>query len=69
MGNIFSKKKYCRIDAKKLEETPFSYYTEVSSTLRKTQIESVTDETCGSASNLLKVEEPSNEFSSIQGNK
>lgn len=54
MGVVLSKKKYDRLEAKTISETAFGCYTEVSSQLRNASIDSVTDETFGSASNLLK---------------
>ncbi|KAI9364211.1 hypothetical protein BD770DRAFT_469388 [Pilaira anomala] len=64
--NYFSKKNYYRLDAKEIEDTHFSDYIEVSSALRNTRIESVTDEACGSTSNLLKIKKPSTEFVLLQ---
>ncbi|KAI9346309.1 hypothetical protein BD770DRAFT_446701 [Pilaira anomala] len=64
--NYFNKKNYYRLDAKEIEETHFSDYTEVSSASRNTRIESVTNETCGSTSNLSKIKEPGTEFVSVQ---
>lgn len=69
MGNVFSKKTYCRIDAKRLEETPLGFSTEVSSVLRNAKVENVTDQTLGNASHLIKHEPPTSEYNSIPGNK
>lgn len=53
MGNIISKRKYTRLEAVAIDETPFESYTEVSSAIRNAKIDSVSDETFGKASNLI----------------
>ncbi|KAI9364278.1 hypothetical protein BD770DRAFT_407065 [Pilaira anomala] len=64
--NYFSKESYYRLDTKKIEKTHFYDCPEIFSALRNTRIESVMDETCGSASNLLKIKKPSTEFVLLQ---
>lgn len=62
MGAVLSKNKYDRLEAKTIGETALGCYTEVSSHLRNARIDSVTDETFGSASNLLKSTEVDSDF-------
>lgn len=69
MGNIFSKKNYCRLSSNRVEETPLGFSTEVSSILRNAKVEYVSDQTLGNASNLIKHEPPTSKFNSIPGNK
>lgn len=56
MGNTISSQKHKQLKAKDIKETGFETYTEVSSSHLGGSIELVTDESCGNASNLLKVE-------------
>ncbi|KAL7327903.1 hypothetical protein PS15p_206265 [Mucor circinelloides] len=56
MGNTISSQKHKQLKAKDIKETGFETYTEVSSCHLGGSIELVTDESCGNASNLLKVE-------------
>lgn len=68
MGNIISKQRYVRLDAKTINETAFECYTEVSSASRNAKVVSVTDETFGHANNLLNITTPEL-FTSKKGNK
>lgn len=57
MGNILSKK-YSRLQAKSAEETTLIWSPQVSSAAFDAKIESVTNESFGTASNLIKNNEP-----------
>lgn len=56
MGNAVSSQKHRQLKAKSVQEAGFDSLTEVSSCHLGGSIELVTDESCGNASNLLKVE-------------
>ncbi|KAK4509687.1 2-oxoisovalerate dehydrogenase subunit alpha, mitochondrial [Mucor velutinosus] len=56
MGNVISSQKHRQLKAKSVEEAGFENYTEVSSCHLGGSIEVVTDESCGDAANLLKME-------------
>jgi allantoicase len=58
MGNLLSKNRYTRLEAVAIDETAFECYTEVSSAARNAEVESVTDEAFGKASNLLEPKNP-----------
>ncbi|KAL9544182.1 hypothetical protein MBANPS3_007760 [Mucor bainieri] len=56
MGNIVSSQKHRPLKVKSAEEAGFESYTQVSSCHLGGAIELVTDESCGDAANLLKVD-------------
>lgn len=56
MGNISSRHKYYQLKTTELKETGFQNFMEVSSKILGAKIEYVSDESFGSASNLLTQE-------------
>lgn len=69
MGVVLSKKNYTRLEANTLDQTSFECYTEVSSELRHAKIESATDQTFGSADNLLKSTEVNKDLNNSKTGK
>ena len=56
MGNALSKTQFIKLDANDVNETVLEEYAELSSLLRNSSIEFVSDEYYGKAENLLKQE-------------